>query len=118
MNAHAHGEVVRPRQVAMYLAHRLTVRSLPEIGRDFGGRDHTTVMHAVRVFPGYMDRDRDLARRVMKLETQLTADLQGEILARDSLEQGINEACERARRHLILQARRDPVSFIQKALRL
>ena len=40
--------VARPRQVAMYLAKQLTTRSLPEIGRKFGGRDHTTVMHAVR----------------------------------------------------------------------
>jgi chromosomal replication initiator protein len=40
--------VVRPRQVAMYLAKILTLRSLPEIGRRFGGRDHTTVLHAVR----------------------------------------------------------------------
>jgi len=40
--------VARPRQVAMYLAKQLTPRSLPEIGRKFGGRDHTTVMHAVR----------------------------------------------------------------------
>ena len=40
--------VVRPRQVAMYLAKQLTLRSLPEIGRRFGGRDHTTVLHAVR----------------------------------------------------------------------
>ena len=40
--------VARPRQVAMYLAKQLTARSLPEIGRKFGGRDHTTVMHAVR----------------------------------------------------------------------
>ncbi len=40
--------VARPRQVAMYLSKQLTTRSLPEIGRKFGGRDHTTVMHAVR----------------------------------------------------------------------
>jgi chromosomal replication initiator protein len=40
--------VARPRQVAMYLAKQMTSRSLPEIGRKFGGRDHTTVMHAVR----------------------------------------------------------------------
>ena len=40
--------IARPRQVAMYLAKQLTSRSLPEIGRKFGGRDHTTVMHAVR----------------------------------------------------------------------
>ena len=41
-------EVARPRQVAMYLSKQLTPRSLPEIGRRFGGRDHTTVIHAVR----------------------------------------------------------------------
>jgi len=41
-------QVARPRQVAMYLAKQLTTRSLPEIGRKFGGRDHTTVMHAVK----------------------------------------------------------------------
>ncbi len=41
-------EVARPRQIAMYLAKQLTPRSLPEIGRRFGGRDHTTVIHAVR----------------------------------------------------------------------
>ena len=40
--------VVRPRQIAMYLSKLLTPRSLPEIGRRFGGRDHTTVLHAVR----------------------------------------------------------------------
>ena len=40
--------VARPRQIAMYLAKQLTARSLPEIGRKFGGRDHTTVMHAVK----------------------------------------------------------------------
>jgi chromosomal replication initiator protein len=40
--------VARPRQIAMYLSKQLTPRSLPEIGRRFGGRDHTTVIHAVK----------------------------------------------------------------------
>ena len=40
--------LARPRQIAMYLAKSITSRSLPEIGRKFGGRDHTTVMHAVK----------------------------------------------------------------------
>ena len=44
----APAQVARPRQVAMYLAKNLTSRSLPDIGRHFGGRDHTTVIHAVR----------------------------------------------------------------------
>jgi chromosomal replication initiator protein len=53
--------VVRPRQVAMYLAKTLTLRSLPEIGRRFGGRDHTTVLHAVRKIEGLVGNDAMLA---------------------------------------------------------
>ena len=49
--------VARPRQVAMYLSKHLTSRSLPEIGRKFGGRDHTTVMHAVRKVEELRDTD-------------------------------------------------------------
>ena len=48
--------VVKPRQVAMFLAKMLTLRSLPEIGRRFGGRDHTTVLHAVRKIEAAADR--------------------------------------------------------------
>jgi chromosomal replication initiator protein len=48
LSARRSREIARPRQVAMYLAKRLTPRSLPEIGRKFGGRDHTTVMHAIK----------------------------------------------------------------------
>ena len=50
--------VVKPRQIAMYLAKTLTLRSLPEIGRRFGGRDHTTVLHAVRKIEGLCRRSR------------------------------------------------------------
>ncbi len=50
-------QVARPRQVAMYLAKQLTSRSLPEIGRKFGGRDHTTVMHAIRKVEDLLDKD-------------------------------------------------------------
>src|SRR5262249_18953491 len=53
--------VVRPRQVAMYLAKTLTLRSLPEIGRRFGGRDHTTVLHAVRKIENLVTTDTALA---------------------------------------------------------
>ena len=52
--------VVRPRQVAMYLAKILTLRSLPEIGRRFGGRDHTTVLHAVRKIERLSKEDNSL----------------------------------------------------------
>jgi chromosomal replication initiator protein len=64
--------VARPRQVAMYLAKQLTARSLPEIGRKFGGRDHTTVMHAVRKVEELRDQDAafaedlDLLRRMLE----------------------------------------------------
>ncbi len=52
--------VVRPRQIAMYLAKIMTPRSLPEIGRRFGGRDHTTVLHAVRKIEGLVSKDQTL----------------------------------------------------------
>jgi len=53
--------IARPRQVAMYLAKQLTARSLPEIGRRFGGRDHTTIMHGVRKIEELMAIDSQLA---------------------------------------------------------
>ena len=60
-------EVARPRQVAMYLAKKLTPRSLPEIGRRFGGRDHTTVMHAVKRIDELRAADRELDSDVAAL---------------------------------------------------
>jgi len=59
--------IVRPRQVGMYLAKKLTARSLPEIGRRFGGRDHSTVLHAVRKIEELMASDDRLAREVSLL---------------------------------------------------
>jgi chromosomal replication initiator protein len=62
----------RPRQVAMYLCKQLTSRSLPEIGRRFGGRDHTTVMHGVRRIEelrqqdGQIDEDIEMLRRALE----------------------------------------------------
>jgi chromosomal replication initiator protein len=53
--------IARPRQVAMYLAKQLTSRSLPEIGRRFGGRDHTTIMHGVRKIEELAATDSQLA---------------------------------------------------------
>ncbi|MDX5366741.1 MAG: chromosomal replication initiator protein DnaA, partial [Alphaproteobacteria bacterium] len=64
--------VARPRQVAMYLSKQLTTRSLPEIGRKFGGRDHTTVIHAVRKIDELcqvdsgIEEDVDLLRRMLE----------------------------------------------------
>ncbi|GGF49801.1 chromosomal replication initiator protein DnaA [Azorhizobium oxalatiphilum] len=60
--------VVKPRQIAMYLAKTLTLRSLPEIGRRFGGRDHTTVLHAVRKIDGLIATDRALADEIEALK--------------------------------------------------
>jgi chromosomal replication initiator protein len=62
---------VRPRQVAMYLAKTLTLRSLPEIGRRFGGRDHTTVLHAVRKIENLVHNDTSLAEEIESLKRQL-----------------------------------------------
>ena len=63
--------VARPRQVAMYLAKQLTPRSLPEIGRRFGNRDHTTVMHAVKKVDELMRDDETIARDVEALRRRL-----------------------------------------------
>ncbi len=59
--------VARPRQVAMYLAKQLTSKSLPEIGRKFGGKDHTTVMHAVKRIDELMQADSELSDDVTLL---------------------------------------------------
>jgi hypothetical protein len=64
--------VVLPRQVAMYLAKRLTLKSLPQIALIFGGRDHTTVLHAVRKIESLLPLDPDLACTVAHLEAQLS----------------------------------------------
>ncbi len=64
--------VARPRQVAMFLSKQLTARSLPEIGRKFGGRDHTTVMHAVRKVEELMTEDPSFAQDVDVLRRALT----------------------------------------------
>jgi chromosomal replication initiator protein len=63
--------VVRPRQVAMYLAKILTLRSLPEIGRRFGGRDHTTVLHAVRKIEALAGNDTAFAEEIEVLKRLL-----------------------------------------------
>jgi chromosomal replication initiator protein len=65
--------VVRPRQVAMYLAKVMTPRSYPEIGRKFGGRDHSTVIHAVRLVEGLRSQDSEMDNDVRTLLRQLEA---------------------------------------------
>jgi len=63
--------IARPRQIAMYLAKRLTTRSLPEIGRKFGNRDHSTVIHAVRRIEELRGLDREIDGAVRALMQQL-----------------------------------------------
>jgi chromosomal replication initiator protein len=63
--------VVKPRQIAMYLSKALTPRSLPEIGRRFGGRDHTTVLHAVRKIEKAVGEDRALNDEVELIKRML-----------------------------------------------
>lgn len=63
--------VARPRQVAMYLAKKMTPRSLPEIGRIFGGRDHSTVIHAVRTIEDLRQSNAEIDADIRKLQRQL-----------------------------------------------
>jgi chromosomal replication initiator protein len=67
-----HKSIAFPRQVCMYLARRHTRFSLEEIGGYFGGRDHTTVMHAVKTVQGDTNDDAEIARQVTHIESQLT----------------------------------------------
>lgn len=64
-------DIVRPRQVAMYLAKVLTTRSLPEIGRRIGRRDHTTVLHAVRKIEALRTADADLDSTLAMIEREM-----------------------------------------------
>ena len=63
--------IARPRQVAMYLSKKLTKRSLPDIGRRFGGRDHTTVMHAVKRVDTLRSEDPSLNAQIELVESNL-----------------------------------------------
>lgn len=66
-----HRSVVWPRQIGMYLAKQLTHRSLPEIGRRFGGRDHTTVLHAIRKIEGVIAGDANLRDELDELKKMI-----------------------------------------------
>ena len=66
-----HRSVVRPRQIGMYLAKHLTSRSLPEIGRRFGDRDHTTVLHAIRKIDKEVGENPRLKEEIEELKRQL-----------------------------------------------
>lgn len=63
--------IVVPRQVAMYLCRKLTDKSLPETGKSFGGKDHTTVIHACRNIEGKIKKDTDFSNMVQKLTEEI-----------------------------------------------
>jgi chromosomal replication initiator protein len=65
--------IVFPRQIAMYLAKQMTEASLPEIGRQFGGKHHTTVMHSIEKIEGQRQADKDLNRMLNKLTETLNS---------------------------------------------
>jgi chromosomal replication initiation ATPase DnaA len=64
-------EIVRARQIAVYLAKQLTLRSLPEIGRHFGGKDHTTILHSVRKITVLLEWDAELVADIDALKQAL-----------------------------------------------
>ena len=63
--------LARPRQIAMFLAKRLTTRSLPEIGRRFANRDHTTVIHAVKTITKLSEKDEEMKKNLIQLRSLL-----------------------------------------------
>jgi hypothetical protein len=65
-------DIILPRHVAMYLARMLTLRSMSEIGNRFGGRDHTTIMHAVKKIEAQCETDDELFAEVDRLRRRLT----------------------------------------------
>lgn len=75
ISARRTANVVKPRQLAMYLSKTLTLRSLPDIGRRFGGRDHTTALHAVRKIEALIPKDPDLRAAAEHLTRQLKGDI-------------------------------------------
>ena len=66
--------LARPRQLAMFLSKKLTSRSLPEIGRRFANRDHTTVIHAVKTITRLSDIDQELKKNIEQIQALLFQD--------------------------------------------
>ena len=71
--------VARPRQIAMYLSKTCTPKSLPEIGRLFGGRDHTTVIHSVKTIDKLRKEDNELNINIDKLKNKILYSQENEI---------------------------------------
>ena len=71
--------LVRPRQTAIYLTKILTSKSLPEIGREFSNRDHTTIIHSVRTIEKLNEKDAEMVENINKLKNQILYNNQNEI---------------------------------------
>ena len=71
--------LVRPRQTAIYLTKILTSKSLPEIGREFSNRDHTTIIHSVRTIEKLKEKDAEMVENINKLKNQILYNNQNEI---------------------------------------
>mgnify|MGYP002753423578 FL=1 len=63
--------IVLPRQIAMYISRELTDNSLPKIGKEFGGKDHTTVIHAHEKIENLVDEDPEVTDNIQKIKQQL-----------------------------------------------
>ena len=63
--------LARPRQIAMFLAKKMTTRSLPEIGRRFANRDHTTVIHAVKTITRLSEQDDEMKKNISQIKSLL-----------------------------------------------
>jgi chromosomal replication initiator protein len=72
MSSRRSRSVARPRQIAMYLAKKMTTKSLPDIGRNFSGRDHTTVIHAIKKVEELMIQDKNFENEVKDINCKLT----------------------------------------------
>ena len=71
--------LVRPRQTAIYLTKILTSKSLPEIGREFSNRDHTTIIHSVKTIEKLSKEDDELRGNIGKLKNQILYNNQNEV---------------------------------------
>ena len=71
--------LVRPRQTAIYLTKILTSKSLPEIGREFSNRDHTTIIHSVKTIERLKEKDSEMTNNINKLKNQILYNKEDEI---------------------------------------
>ena len=71
--------LVRPRQVAIFLTKILTSKSLPEIGREFSNRDHTTIIHSIKTIEKLKKEDNELNQRIDNLKNQILYNKENEI---------------------------------------